>query len=295
MVNGLISLSKKVLNLKLKHSKNSMSNIYNQTTYDLNNYQGNVDLYPTSTLIDVFSILGLCTIFVLYSAPIIDIVKIAKTRKTKSYPYIYLLVNSLASFFYVVYGIKRKANAIIIPNTYGFIVFLIYTYIFVFCIKKLNLIIKICIVFSITTIYLLLSFVFLMNKLIFINYYYFGFSGALFTTIANILTIFKGRKAIKNDNKNYVPIKIILIMFVNCCVWLTYSVLVGLDFFIFVPNTTGAVMSFIDIFIYLLIDLRNTKEEIAKEKEKEKENIESSNSLSNDYEINNKSGDNLLK
>lgn len=199
----------------------------------------NLTLAIISTTASIFS-------FVQLSAPGVNLYEISKTKETHKFPYFLLILNSLVCFHLMLYSAIADLMSIFVTSLYGFISNLIFLLFYIYCtdIKNEN---KILLgsVYSLS--YFLLYLAYLAFK---VEVGFFGMLALLLAFIRNGSTLQRIITALKLRDHTYIAINLVIVLLCNSFFWTWYSILVGWDMYLFIPNTFGVVINALQILVY---------------------------------------------
>lgn len=194
-------------------------------------------------------LLGSILAITLFTTPSLDIYRIYKTREgVDKFPYLLFLSFIMNCLFWALYGLSIDSTSIQLCNLYGLIANNIYIILYIQSTsldsnkKKTYIIIII-----LSQISLLFLFYFLKPTSSF-----YGLVANFFNICAVASTAQNIKEVIDKKDVSYIAINVVLVLFVNCLTWIFYSISIGWDFFIFVPNLIGDFISGVQIYLYFL-------------------------------------------
>jgi hypothetical protein len=214
-------------------------------------------------MVDLSSFLGLCgTILAigLFTIPILDIYTMYKTRKdVDKFPFFIFIGFSFNCFFWTVYGLKIDTVSVWSCNIYGLITNISFLIVYIICIDASQKDKTIYITGCLATLIILIIFV---SKTTFSSAFY-GTIANIFNVIAILSTVQKIKIAIELKDKSYIPINFVLICFANSISWVLFSISIGGNMFIFVPNFLGIVLCTVQLYYYNLFNKETPSKEEA--------------------------------
>ena len=215
-------------------------------------------------MVDLSSFLGLCgtcCAIGLFTIPILDIYNMYKTRKdVDKFPFFIFIGFSLNCFFWTVYGMKIDTISVWSCNFYGLITNMSFLIIYIICIEASQRDKITYIAGCLATLLILIIFVAKTT----LSSTFYGTVANIFNIIAILSTVQKIKTAVELRDKSYIPINFVLICFANSISWVLFSISVGGNMFIFIPNFLGIVLCTVQLYYYNLFSKEApTKEEEA--------------------------------
>jgi len=216
----------------------------------------------------IVSLLGSLSVILLFTIPYKDILEIYYTKKTDKFPFLVLIVTIFNTFFFCLYGLQVNQLGIIIPNTYGLTINVIFWLVYVFC---MNLTIKKKTIFSLGTL--------IFIPLAFNVWLWSSFSKEVTGFFAMICSLSLSASPMQNITKclaekdnSYIPIRIVSIILLSSVLYLIFAFLVS-DKILMITNTWGIITSTFQIIVYLKYSNSNIPS-LTKEKENSYKTIE---------------------
>ena len=198
---------------------------------------------------DIFGFLGTTISIVLFTTPSLDIYRIYKTREgVDKFPYLLFLSLIMNCLFWALYGLTIDSTSIQLCNLYGLIANNIYIILYIQSTSlesnKKNTYIIIILLSQIS-----LLFLFYLLKPTSLFY---GLIANFFNILATASTAQNIKQVINNKDISYIAINVVFVYFLNSFIWICYSISIGWDFFIFIPNLIGDIVCGIQIYLYFL-------------------------------------------
>lgn len=187
---------------------------------------------------------------ILYLCPISIMVDMIKTKNTDKIAWMVFLSTILTCQFWVIYSLKIKDKPIFISNVSGFIINQVYLILFTIYLENTNFLLK--------SLYIILQlFSFQSVTLVF---HFYVTNKELCGIIACIMRVYlfaspiqKIREVYKHKDNTYIPIHIAVTLFLICVNWTIYAILLRkLDWFIFIPNGLGVLLSTFSIYVWFI-------------------------------------------
>lgn len=190
-------------------------------------------------LTSIFGTLGTILSFCLQISPIPSIISGFKAGEIKSITLPYFVIANIASIQWICFGIGIKDLFVILVNSIGFTLFIIYMNMYIYI--KYNFLV-----------FFLIHYGFLVEFSL--SYFFLSKDVSLFLAviIASVwqsATIPTMRLALQNKDSSYIDILLNFISFTNFVVWLVYSILIHTNMMV-AQNAICSLFCFMNIYIY---------------------------------------------
>jgi uncharacterized protein with PQ loop repeat len=231
---------------------------------DISSKATGFSIFNLEFLIQLSAILGNLTIILLYTVPYKDILEIYKTKDTEKFPSAILVINIVNTFFWTIYAILTNQIGLLVGNLYGLTLNCIYWITYVYCLKissekKL-----------ITCLFTLISIPLFFNMWLYKGISK-GLTGYIALTTSSLMSVAPAQnfgKIFREKDNSYIPIRIVVIIFLSGVIWFLYGILVW-DMIVILPNVWASLIGFVQIMIYIKFAKPSlTKEEDKKEEQK---------------------------